>query len=267
MKVNKFVLFLSCVLFASSCATINVSRIERKKDISSIDKSTLAVVAFRVKSNLDGTNPSIALPTTLGMLTLGLSTWIFPPHTNYAAYSPKLVSNFNAMIRYHLDQEIVDCFEDYIGSQINWRQELNDKPSISKLIEIAKRDDKRYLYVIFYNEFDKVGYTLSAETETKTNYSGYGKQAKIETTTINGNVFSGSILLSSRMIIDLATNNIIMMNERYGEKYYWLFIPPFKVVNGESDELVSTFDKVGGKDYQSAVKKLVNYLYETDISK
>jgi len=250
----KISVLLAMTVLLTGCATVNRSTQYRLQNTTLNAKEGIAVAAFRAGHDLDG-DPSDGGPALLGVLTLGLSSFIYPGHSNFAAFCPKFPSKFNSKIRYHFDDELVAHFKMPLGDQIIWSNEIGSgKTSITQMASIAKKHGKRYLYVIMYNEYNMVGRTSGVS-------GGYN------TTTISYDSLKGSIPMASRMLIDLADNRKVLVNERLGEQDMYAFIiwGVWRFKMGESDAQFDYAAKVAAPDESQAKMRLANYLLKEDI--
>ncbi len=154
---------LPLIVFLTGCATVNRSTQYRLQNVPSPEKEGIAVAAFRAGHDL-AARPSDARQTVLGVFTLGISSFIFPPQSRFAAFCPNLPSHSLSRIRSPLDAELVNYFNVFLGDPIDWTHEIKDgNTSIKELATVARSHGKKYLYLILYNEYNVVAKTISSE--------------------------------------------------------------------------------------------------------
>jgi len=248
-------LLLPLIAFLPGCKIVDQSTQYRLQSIPSDAKEEIAVAAFQEKHDLDG-DPNDGLQVFLGVFTLGVSSWFYPPHSNFAAFCPELPSRFESRISCHLDAELLNGFQPLLGTQIVWSNEVTDgKTSIKELASVAKRHGKKYLYVVVYNEYNFVGRTT-------------GVSSSGDKMTIAYDSLRGSIPMASRILIDLTNDKPILMNERLGEQDWYLFLGlgVWRIRDGESDAQFDYAKQVASQEDESLAKvRLADYLRKEDL--
>ena len=226
----------------------------------------VAVVTIAHKEGLARRPKSWQFDYWPAFLTLGL--WPFPQNA-CTAQMPAISDDPRASIAGTLDERLSERIGVLIGepyAKIDWRTELHGKvPSISALLEVSKKHDAKTLYLVVYNEYTCISW-LTPSWSYRDPSERRQRSAYYET-------HYGSILMASRVLVDVSSGALLLDRQRLGEKYFWaIFLtiahcqatswPTFYTTPKHLVEYVRSMDQA---DREAATEALATYLVTEDL--
>lgn len=257
--VNKLPIFIF-LIFISGCYT--VTRFDR--NISKLENHNLrnntAVITFIKETGKSGGEEGGKIPMMLSVFTLNL----FPIPLDWTTITaPDIWDDYSDEIDDDMDTDLSSYILNKIGERgnIDWKKEFNESEiTLDRIIHTCREKNIKYLYLIRYNEYTDVAFM-----------TGYSYSGNYSTTTYEK--LSGSILMASRILIDVNTMEVLLDRRRIGEFYWWHL--PFMNGWGQgsssftahyvSHEVEEYVRDVGMRDYPLAKKQLSEYLLKKDL--
>ncbi len=243
---------LSLMSFSSSCTvhTFEKRTVSFETDSKPTQiRESVAVFVYNTERNL--TSDTGSLLKQMQSLVWGLSLFMLPVPLDFRwAEAPSIPAMRDESIDATFDKE----FTERLCAELETTfLSAPDSPSLQTLIELTKQSNRRYLYLVNYNEYDSIRF----ETQSAGNF--------IIFTTL-----SGSINLMSRVIIDTDTGNLLLNKQRLGETYYLALLSNgwdqgFKVYGEQYLAIRDYLETVGGKNEPAGIELSVEYLINTDF--
>lgn len=139
--------------------------------------------------------------------------------------------------------------------------ELNGPADLNRLKSLAREKRKRYIYLIVYNEFDE-GPSVAVNGSRVL-------KAWFKDSQWTG---EGSLIMASRILIDVQTDEIVLNQQRFAERSYWVPLfgngvenSRFSYDNDKRFDYIKYVEKVGAPDEATAVRLTAAHLIQTDL--
>ena len=137
---------------------------------------------------------------------------------------------------------------------------LKEAADLSRLRSLAREKGKRFVYLVVFNEFD--------EAKINVNMSPHVFAPLFKDTQWTG---KGSLIMASRILMDAQTGEILLNQQRVGERYFWFPLLGNGWENsvfGGTEHMVEYMlyvAKVGAPDEATAVRLTAAHLIQTDL--
>ena len=245
-----FTCFLVLIMGTCTVRTFEKKFVAFNNDSKPSDiRQSIAVFVYYHDRDLVGDTASFR--KQMQSMLWGLSLCLLPVPLDFRwAQAPAIPEDRLEPIDAHFDQDFTEKLSAKFGMP---PLSSPDKPTIADLIERTKRSNRRYLYLVNYNEYNRIRF----ESQSAGQYMIF--------TTL-----TGSMNLMSRLIIDTDTGAVLLYKQRLAETYYLFLLSNgwdqgFRISGDQDIDIREYLDTVGGRDEYAGITLSINYLLNTDF--